>query len=123
MFVPCLVILRSLIFNCSSNVFLKIGELNVPSFFPYFIYSSTIILVLVSSSYFILTVTMCEASCVGYTPCARNSRSLEFIVNSPLYFGLLQRLQTALSLVYNINYFAYFSSYLFQSGEYNEIIS
>ena len=73
--------------------------------FPFFLisYSSTIV-VYASSSSFSLAVPMREESCVGYTPSVWDLRSLQSILNALIYqcFAMsLQRLQTALSLVYN----------------------
>ena len=47
------------------------------------------ILVSVFSSCFTPAVPMLEVSCVGYTPRAWDPRSLQSMLNGPLYFGLL----------------------------------
>ena len=59
------------------------------SFLSDFLLLSCIILVSISSSSFVLAVPMREVYCVGYTFRAWHPRSLQSILNGPLYFGLL----------------------------------
>ena len=55
-------------------------------FLPDFFYSFTIILVSASFSYFTLALPIREIYCVEYTPRAWDARSLQSILNGPLYF-------------------------------------
>ena len=67
----------------------------------------TIILESAPSSCFTLAVPMRGVSCVGYTPITWDPRSLQSMLNGPLYLRSFatssQRLKTALSLLYNDN--------------------
>ena len=67
---------------------------------PY--YSLAIILVSASSSCFTLAVPLREVSCLGYTPRAWDTRSLQSMLNGPLYFSLW-RARVDLSLLYARN--------------------
>ena len=55
--------------------------------------SLTIILVSAPTVSFALAVSMREVYCVEYTPRAWDPRSLQSILDVPLYFGVLQRLR------------------------------
>ena len=98
-------IVRSLALVRSCLGLIQPHSAHIPSFriSNYF----AIILVSASSACFTLAVSMREVSFVVYTPRAWDPRSLQSMLNSPLYFGLLQRLRsdlrTALSLEYNNN--------------------
>ena len=59
-------------------------SVHVPSF--HISYYSLIILVSAPSSCFTLAVPMREVYCVEYTPCAWDPRSLQSILDVPLYF-------------------------------------
>ena len=63
-------------------------------FFHISYYSLTTIVVSAPTSSFILAVSMREVYCVGYTPHAWDPRSLQSILDVPLYFGPLQRLRS-----------------------------
>ena len=77
--------LNSQILNASQVLF---GTFPLRAHVPFFqiSYYSHIILLSVSYSCFILAVSMFEVYCMGYTPRACNPRSLQSMLNGPLYF-------------------------------------